>query len=243
VAPHHVARLDNLLWGERLTEAEAMLGLVDAGWQALARARIGLRRDVGNTTQLINAVPARLQGDPGLAYERFQWRVRKGRWDEAEEWLKRYSQSAAALGRPDMWMGRRPQLVRQALRRGDVSGAYRLAAQNFGSEGADYAESEWLAGFIALTRMREPGRAVGHFQRFERAVFTPISLGRAGYWLGLAHEQAGDRGAAQQAFARAARHQTSFYGQLAAERARVGADSGLAGNATPNWRNAAFMRS
>jgi soluble lytic murein transglycosylase len=240
---HHVARLDNLLWNERLTEAEMMLGLVDAGWQALARARIGLRRDVGNTTQLINAVPQRLQGDPGMAYERFQWRARKGRWDEAEQWLMQYSQSAAALGRPEMWMERRPQLVRQALRRGDVNAAYRLAAQNFGSEGAEFAESEWLAGFIALTRMNDPRRAVSHFQRFERAVFTPISLGRAGYWQGLAYERAGDRNAAQQAFARAARHQTSFYGQLAAERARVSADGGLAGNSTPNWRNAGFMRS
>jgi soluble lytic murein transglycosylase len=239
---HHVARLDNLLWNERLNEAEMMLGLVDAGWQALARARIGLRRDVGNTTQLINAVPQRLQGDPGMAFERFLWRVRKGRWDEAEQWLMQYSQSAAALGRPDKWMDRRPQLVRQALRRGDVNGAYRLAAQNFGSEGADYAESEWLAGFIALTRMNDPRRAVTHFQRFERAVFTPISLGRAGYWLGVAHERAGDRGSAQQAFARAGRHQTSFYGQLAADRARLGADSGLAGNAAPSWRNAGFMR-
>jgi soluble lytic murein transglycosylase len=129
-----------------------------------------------------------------MAYERFQWRARKGRWDEAEQWLMQYSQSAAALGRPEMWMERRPQLVRQALRRGDVNAAYRLAAQNFGSEGADFAESEWLAGFIALTRMNDPRRAVAHFQRFERAVFTPISLGRAGYWQGLAYERAGDRG-------------------------------------------------
>jgi soluble lytic murein transglycosylase len=243
VAPHHVARLDNLLWNERLTEAEAMLGLVDAGWQALARARIGLRRDVGNTTQLINAVPQSLQGDPGMAYERFQWRVRKGRWDDAEDWLVQYSRSAAALGRPDMWMGRRPGLARQALRRGNVQRAYQLAAQNFGSEGSDYAESEWLAGFIALTRMNDPGRAIGHFQRFERAVFTPISLGRAGFWLGLAHERAGQGAASRQAFARAAQHQTSFYGQLAAERVGTGADARLAGNGSPDWRRSSIMRS
>jgi soluble lytic murein transglycosylase len=243
LAADHVARLDNLLWNDRLTEAEAMLPLVDAGWQALARARIGLRRDVGNTTQLINAVPERLRADPGLAHDRFQWRVRKGRWDEAEDWLAQHSVSAAALGRPEAWMARRPGLVRQALRKGNVARAYALAARNFGSEGSDYAESEWLAGFIALTRMNDPSRAIAHFQRFERAVFTPISLGRAGFWLGLAHERAGQGQAARAAFARAAQHQTSFYGQLAAERIGAPADPRLAGNGAPNWRQSAVMRS
>jgi soluble lytic murein transglycosylase len=242
LAPHHVARVDNLLWSERLTEAELMLPLLDTGWQALAQARIGLRRDVGNTTQLVNAVPQRLQADPGMAYERLQWRVRRDRWDEAEDWMIQYSVSAAALGRPDMWTERRPGLVRRALRRGEVQKAYRLAAQNFASSGAEYAESEWLAGFIALTRMNDPNRAIPHFQRFERAVFTPISLGRAGFWLGLAHERAGQGQAARQAWSRAARHQTSFYGQLGAERAGIGADGGIAGNGTPNWRNSSVMR-
>ena len=243
IASYHVARVDNLLWNERLNEAEAMLPHVDAGWGALARARIGVRRDLGNTTQLINAVPGPLAGDPGLAYERFQWRIRKGRWDEAEDWIATYSQSGAALGRPEMWMERRPGLARQALRKGNVEKAYRLAAANFGTQGSDYAESEWLAGFIALTRMNDPGRAIAHFGRFEKAVFTPISLGRAGYWLGLAHERAGQSGAARTAYARAAQHQTSFYGQLAAERAGIGADGRLAGNGAPNWRSSGIMRS
>ena len=67
-------------------------------------------------------------------------------------------------------MERRANLARQALEDGDVDGAYRIAAQNFGSAGADYADAEWVAGFIALTRMDDPRRAVGHFTRFQAAV-------------------------------------------------------------------------
>ena len=40
----------------------------------------------------------------------------------------------------------------------------RIAAQNFGSGGADYADAEWVAGFIALTRMDDPETAVEHFR-------------------------------------------------------------------------------
>jgi soluble lytic murein transglycosylase len=243
VAPHHTERLDHLLWEGQTDDARRMLGLVDPGWRALGEARIGLRRDVDGTTALINAVPEALRSDPGLAYERYLWRVRKGRWEDAEAFLIQTSTSAEALGRPDLWMDRRPNLARAALRRGDATTAYRIAAQNYGRDGAKYADSEWLAGYIALTRMDDPGRALAHFQRFEGAVRTPISLGRAGYWAGLAHERAGDPAAARDAFATAARHQTSFYGQLAAERAGIGPDPSLAGSrSAPDWRGQAFTR-
>jgi soluble lytic murein transglycosylase len=243
IKPHHEARLDNLLWQGWTNEATAMLPLVDPDWQALARARIATRRDEAGLQSLIQAVPKRFRRDPGLAYERYLYRVNKGRWDEAEEYLLEKSTSAEALGRPDMWMPRRANLARQALQRGAVKDAYRLASQSFGSGGADYADSEWYAGFLALTRMNDPQLAIGHFERFQEVVFTPISLGRAGYWLGLAHERAGDPVAARAAYLEGARHQTSFYGQLAAERAGILPDPALAGGAdVPDWKSAAFMQ-
>lgn len=244
VDPHTLARLDMLLWRGLTSEAETMLPLVDPGWQALARARIGVRRDVDGSTALINAVPKALGSDPGLAFERYLYRVTNGRWEDAEQYMLQHSASAGTLGRPDMWMARRANFARQALRRGDVDAAYRIAAQSFGATGADYSDAEWLAGYIALTRMDDPARAIAHFQRFQAVVFTPISLGRAGFWLGLAQERAGDAAAAHAAYQAGAQHQTSFYGQLAAERAGTPADPRLTGSArAPVWRQAAFMRS
>lgn len=223
-----------------------MLPLVPSDWQALAKARTAVRRDADGSTALINAVPPSLKDDPGLAYERYLYRVANGRWEDAEAFLLRRSASAEALGKPDMWMERRANLARQALRRGDVSAAYALAARNFGNgdSGSDYADAEWVAGYVALTRMNDPRRAAAHFERFRQAVFTPISVGRAGYWLGLAHERAGDAAAARAAYLAAAAHQTSFYGQLAAERVGAPADRRLAGEErAPDWRRQAFMRS
>ena len=76
------------------------------------------------------------------------------------------------------------------------------------------------------------------------AVATPISLGRAGYWMGRANEALGDEAAAQAAYAAGAKYQTSFYGLLAAERGNVPVDPDLAGNGNaPPWREAAFNRS
>ncbi len=240
----HRARLDMLLWRGLTGEAEAMLPLVDEDWQRLAQARIATRRDAEGLQYLINTVPAKFKTDPGLAYERYLYRVDKRRWQDAEAYLLEASTSATRLGRPDFWMERRANLARQALEDGDVEGAYRIAAQNFGSAGADYADSEWVAGYIALTRMDDPKRAIGHFTLFSSAVSTPISLGRAGYWLGLAYQKAGDPAAAEAAFRMGAENQTSFYGQLAAEKLAGPPDARLAGTGVvPDWRAEPFMDS
>lgn len=212
----HVARLDMLLWRGLTGEAEAMLPLVSEAWQKLAQARIATRKDAEGLQYAINTVPDSLKNDPGLAYERYRYRVTKGRWQEAEDYLLARSTSETALGRPEFWMERRANLARQALEDGDVRAAYRIASQSFGDAGPDYADAEWVAGFIALTRLDDPKRAIGHFTRFESAVATPISLGRAGYWLGLAYRRLGDTAGAEHAFRAAARWRTSFYGQLAA---------------------------
>ncbi len=244
VTKENVARLDMLLWRGQTGEAEAMLPMVDPDWQRLAQARIATRRDSEGLQYAIKMVPARLKADPGLAYERYLYRIEKGRWQDAEAYLLQVSTSATALGRPEMWMQRRSNLARQALEDGDVPGAYRLAAKSFGTNGADYADAEWVAGFIALTRMDDPKRAVGHFTRFQSLVATPISLGRAGYWLGVAYGKTGNPDAAKAAFRMASQYQTSFYGQLAAEKLGSPADPSLAGGGPkPDWRNAAFMTS
>jgi soluble lytic murein transglycosylase len=243
VAPHHEARMDMLLWRGLTAEAEGMMSLVSPDWQKLAQARIATRRDAEGLQYLINTVPAALKDDPGLAYERYLYRVSKGRWQDAEEYILAKSRSAKALGRPELWMERRANLARQALEDGEVEAAYAIAARSFGSTGPDYADAEWVAGFIALTRLDDPETAAEHFRRFQSVVATPISLGRAGYWLGLAYEAAGDAAAARQAYLAGARHQTSFYGQLAAERLAGPPDPRLAGDGeAPDWRRAPVVR-
>jgi soluble lytic murein transglycosylase len=243
LAGHHQARLDMLLWRGLAAEAEAMLPLVDADHAALARARIAVRRDEAGLQTLIARVPPKLADDPGLAFERYLYRIDKRRWQEAEDYLREKSTSAEALGQPDHWMKRRANLARQALEDGQVQEAYAIAANNFGSAGPDYADAEWVAGFIALTRLDDPERAVGHFERFRAAVATPISLGRAGYWLGRAYAAAGAPEEARAAYAFGALQQTSFYGQLAAAAIGLPPDPTLTGaEAVPDWKREPFMR-
>ncbi|SMX38356.1 lytic transglycosylase domain-containing protein [Maliponia aquimaris] len=240
---HHVARLDMALWNGWSRDAGAMVNLVDDGWKALAEARLALRASAPGVDTLITKVPAELADNAGLAYERFLWRVRKRRTADAIELLRERSATRAGLGEPWAWAPQRVDLARERMIDGAHAEAYEIAARHWLVEGSDYAELEWLAGFIALRFLDRADLAVAHFENFREAVWTPISAGRAGYWLGRAYEAQGNAAKAKEAYTMGAGFQTSFYGLLAAERAGVPSDPRLTGKeAFADWREAPFTK-
>lgn len=242
--PYNVARLDMALWnGWANAGRRAAARIGDDGLMALAEARLGLRAGAGDVDTLIEAVPEVLQDDPGLAYERFRWRMSKGLEDEAIEVILDRSATPERLGRPRPWSRARRDLARALMRAGDHETAYAVAAAHHLAEGADYADLEWLSGYLALRFLEAPDKALEHFRHFRAAVDTPISLGRAGYWLGRAHEALGDTTAAADAYAFGAGFQTSFYGLLAAERLGQPLDPKLVGDEVfPDISGASFRR-
>lgn len=244
IAPLHDQRMDMLLWRGNSTAAARMMDLVSDDWKLLAEARIGLRNRVENVNRLIDRVPSKLRDNPGLAFERFIWRARKGLDDRAVDLLIERSKSAETLGNADEWSNRRRSLARQMMRDRKPKTAYRVAANHHLTSGSAFADLEWFSGFIALRKLKDPKTALRHFDRFEGAVETPISLGRAGYWKGRAHEAAGDDAAAKAAYSEGAKYQSSFYGQLAAERAGLPTDPRMTGSETfPDWRSGPYVES
>jgi soluble lytic murein transglycosylase len=240
----HASRLDQLLWQGDVTGAERLLERVNAGQAHLAKARIALQKKENGVTPLLANVPKPLKSDPGLAYDRFQWRLARGLRDGAIDLMLQRSSSALALGRPAKWASRRMSFARDFLWDGDYAKAYELAANHHLAPGDDYAALEWLAGFIALRKLKRPETALVHFKNHGSAVGSEISLGRTYYWQGRALRAMGQADKAQQAFVQGAGYQTSFYGLLAAQEARLPMQPSLAGNElVPEWRRAEFVKS
>lgn len=215
----HIKRLDRLLWDGKTGAARRMLYMVPPNWRKLAQARYSLRRRRGNVDYLVRRVPRELQNDLGLRYERLRWRRRKGK-DSAVELL---SGLPDALPRPELWWREKASLARRVLRNGHISQAYEFASSH-GLEpgGADYADAEWLAGWVALRFLKDYGVALNHFKNLHDAVKFPVSIARAAYWAGRAAEAKGDDEAAVTWYREAAEHSFAYYGQLAFARLRPG---------------------
>lgn len=242
----HEARLDNILWdGGRLAEAQRMLPRVGLDFRSLATARIALEQGADGVNGLIAKVPAPMQTDAGLAYDRFIWRMKRDMYDEAAQLIIERSDSAQHLGRPEAWAERRALLARRMMRDGSPKAAYKIAARHDLTAGQAYADLEFLSGFIALRKLGDPTRALKHFDNLKAGVATPISLSRADYWRGRAMEAAGDKPGARSAYQAAARYQTAYYGLLAAEKLGLDLDPALinVGKAGPEWKTAGFVNS
>jgi soluble lytic murein transglycosylase len=221
LAPHHTARLDAMIWQRNYDEARQMFDLVDSSAKATAEARIAFYRRTDDAVGLFESLPAAVKISGGVNHARFEWRIRSGRFDDAKDLLFEASKSIEMLGDPAAWANRRRALARDEMRDGDPARAYTLAARHFLTEGSDYADLEWLAGYIALRFLKDPALALSHFKGHDGAVESPISQGRAGYWQGRALEEAGDSEGAAAAYRKGANFQTSFYGLLSAERAGI----------------------
>jgi soluble lytic murein transglycosylase len=205
-------RLDRLLWSGDLSAARRMLRRVSATDQALAQARIALRQRAGNVDTLIARVPEAAADNAGLAFERVRWRRRKGMDERAREILVA---PPGDLVRPDIWWGEARIQVRRALADGHITDAYRIASRHALDGGGDFAEAEWLAGWVALRFLREPATALAHFMRMRGAVSYAVSIGRAAYWAGLAADEMGAPEEAAAWYREAGRHSFTYYGQLA----------------------------
>lgn len=236
--PLHDDRARAMLWRWRTSDAERMLPLLSDGEAALARARIALIRGDGNASARIDAVPAALRDDPGLAYDRYNRLAEDGDYEAALRILRERSDSAESLGEPFRWGAWRAQIVRWLMREGRAEEAYDLAASHRLSEPSEvYADLEWLAGYLSLRYLDEPERALSHFEASAAAVTGPISVSRAAYWRGRAEEALGREDDAALSYAEGARHQTAFYGLLSAERLGLPLDPRLAGQEdVGDWR-------
>lgn len=214
----HRARADYLLWSGQYGGARELRPLVGSDWAALIEARIALAQRARNVDATVRAVPAALQSDPGLLYERARWR-RKARLDEGIDTLLLDIDGAAIpeAGRGKLWDERHIAL-RGAIKAGDFDAAYRLATAHGLLSGTDFADAEFVAGWLALRRIDDAPRALGHFRRLEAGVSSPISAARAHYWIGRALETLGDSTPANAEFAAAAAFPFTFYGQLSGEK-------------------------
>ncbi len=242
IKPLHETRLINLLWRDDHAGARAMVPLVSADLAALLQARIALRKKEGDVNALIDAVPEKLRDHPVLAHARFEWRMTSDFRESGISFLRERSKSAVLLGKPQAWVNYRERIIRDMLYDGQGKQAYEFAKNHHLTDGDDFAVLEWLAGYIALKYRNDAKAAIGHFDRFLKAVETPISLGRGYYWMGRAYDTLGQKDQAKAAYIKGAEHQTSYYGILAAEQAGIGfGPEFFEWSELPDWRTASFV--
>ncbi len=223
----HLRRFDVMLLRGQKANARALAGVLGQGYPELAEARIALKAEKKNVNGLINAVPRKLQSDAGLQYERLRWR-RKNNLDVGAAEILHAPPPPDKIQNPKAWWKERHILVRRMLEKKHYKSAYLLASKHFQKPGSfQYAQAQWVSGWLALRFMKKPTEGYQHFEALYQNVKTPVSKARGAYWAGRAASEFSGKDLGIQWYKKAAKHQTTFYGQLA------GAELGMA-DSLPN---------
>jgi len=211
----NIKRADWHAWEGKHWDVQRMLRYLPKDETALYRARQLLVSKSYGVDNAIAKVPAKYKNDIGLKYDRLKWRRRRGRLDPSLEILFSVPKDPVKLVRPDLWWKERSILTRSLIYKKKYAKAYKVSSNHSLSEGPDYADSEWLSGWIALTFLNDPNMALQHFKNFYNNGGYPISLSRGAYWMGRTYKAIKNKQKSDEWFNEATKYLNTYYGQLA----------------------------
>ena len=211
----HIKRADYLAWESKYWDLKRMLKYLPKDERALYNARQILMSNSYGVDQSISSVPSHLKKDIGLEYDRLKWRNRRGRLEPSLEILYENSnKSEEELVRGDLWWKQREGIVRSLIYKKKYKTAYKVASEHSLSSGPNFAEAEWLSGWISHSFLGSQEYAINHFLNFYNNVSYPISSARGAYWLGQSYKALGDNKMAETYFTEGSKFLTTYYGQL-----------------------------
>ena len=212
-------RLERLFAHNDIAAARREIARAGSELQVLANTRLALRSDPVRGERELANLPTALRDDPGILFDEAHLLRQRNDIAAIPNLLLRSQTLELANIAPDRWWAEVGSDVRSAMQQGEYRNAYALAAgAGLPHDSNEYGEAEFLAGWIALRKLHDPQSALVHFQNLNAVVNHPVSRARAHYWIGRAHETAGNIAAALQEYSLAANDAATFYGQLALAR-------------------------
>ncbi len=210
----YIKRADYLAYENKYWDLKRMLRYLPKDYQLLYTARQLLMSKSYGVDAAISKVPKKFKNNHGLNYDRLKWRRKRGRVDGSLEILLKIKNTKEYMVRPDKWWVERRIIGRSLIYKKKYETAYKIVSNHALTEGPEYAEAEWMSGWIALSFLKDPILAENHFINFYNNVSYPISLSRGAYWLGRTYEKIGKKDLAFNWYTESSKYLTTYYGQL-----------------------------
>jgi len=209
----HLKRADYLAWNNEYWDLKRMLRYLPKKERLLYNARFILMTNSYGVDKAISDVPLELINDLGLQYNRLKWRARRNRLEGSLEILRKFH-GEETLVYPELWWKLRENITRDLIYAKKYALAYEVASNHHLNEGPEFADAEWISGWLALSFLNKNQLAINHFENFYKNVGYPISLARGAFWLGLAHEKSGNQDKSKKFYKESAKFPNTYYGQL-----------------------------
>ena len=213
-AEDYIKRADYFAWESKYWDLKRTIKYLPKEYKLLYTARQLLMSRGYGVDSAIAKVPKKFKNDPGLQYDRLKWRRKKGRVDSSLEILLNIKNTKDYMIRPEKWWIERSIIARSLIYKKKYHTAYKITSKHALTKGPEFAEAEWMSGWIALSFLEDPLLAKNHFLNFYENVGYPISLSRGAYWIGRTFEKLNNVDEARTWYLEGSKYLTTYYGQL-----------------------------
>ncbi len=205
-------RFNRLMIEGKDFSARKTLNRIKGDLRKLGEARLNLSRRSPNVSEFINNVPQHLINDPDLIYERMRWR-RKAKLNTAADLLINPPQNISNIR--GWWINSRI-VIRRLLNKKKFNKAYNILKNNNLPLTTDSGlEAEWLAGWVAISKLGQTEDAIQHFLKVYNAGGENYKA-KAAFWLGSIYlDNFQDKDKAIEWFKKSSSNKYSYYGQNA----------------------------
>jgi soluble lytic murein transglycosylase len=228
-----IARVNCLIINTQSGSSQAIRDLlpnVNEHTRAVANAALALRTGAAGSDALYTSALALDPRNKALAFARAKYLSGKGLEPLGYPILADLPPASMSPEAAGQLYAVRLAYFKSALKAKDYRAAYNAMKGGGFEAGESKAEAEFFAGWMALLKLNDTNAAVEHFHNLATAGTSPITQGRANYWLGRAYEKRDNPGLnginpdsteAQKYYAKGGQYVYAFYGQLAAEKAGI----------------------
>jgi soluble lytic murein transglycosylase len=217
-------KIESLIWDKKYDSARSLFPLVDDEHKNLYENIIKGKYD---------DAPKSLRNNELLLWHKFI-KAHKAKKDEAREIILNLPRN---LDHPKEWWIYQKYYSREFFREKNYKKAYYLATnRTIEKRTTDYADAEWLSGWLALEFLKNSKSAYIHFFNLYNNVSYPVSKSRAAYWLGRTFDFIDNKKEAVKWYKIGAEFPLYFYGQLSmyAKNEILGIPSLIENNPLPN---------
>lgn len=203
-------KVERLTWEKKQDYAQKLLNILPRSLHANAQSRINLSKS--SKTGAINIKPY-LKSDNSDEFARYMYvsaLLKENKEYEAIKTLAHVKNSKYASS----WWNLKNIGIRDSIKNKNYQIAYNLCLDHNLPHGADYAEAEWLAGWIALRYLNDYKAAHNHFQNLYDNTKLANSRSKAAYWIARAKDALNDPLAGDW-YINASKYPGTFYGLIA----------------------------
>ena len=140
-------RIAKLLNERKTAQARKLFSQINDDARHLAQARIALITDASDAKRSLKELSDSQQNDVDLLFDQIHWLRINKKYGAAAKLLEKIPSEKQNSSR---WWAEKSALIRQFMAASDYQAAYAIAKNHHLTQGADFADAEWTAGWIAL---------------------------------------------------------------------------------------------